>query len=765
MILTKHQQGTVAKLVTQTRGLLSKDGSRICVFKAPTGSGKTIMAADFLRQISSLQLPNRYAFLWISSNNLHLQSMEKLSSYLGDSRYAFILLEDVVGNCFEENQVVFVNWESLTKQDKMTGDFKNVMMRDNEMGRNLPNFLANTKKDGIEIILIVDESHYHYWSEKSQELVQNVIAPKLTIEISATPAVVPPLEDVMQGEAGYVILNQKDVIEDELIKKDTIINEAFGSYSDFLGTADEAIIDAGVAKRAALAKLFNKEKSDVNPLLLIQLPSETQETSALDISKLETIIQILKKKHGITIENKKLAIWLSDRKENLEGIERNNALLDVLIFKQAIALGWDCPRAAILIMFRDIKSHTFEVQTVGRIMRMPEVRHYDEEALNEAYVYTNLNRVEIKNDGTSEGYFRINRAVRKKGYQQIDLPSVYLSRIDYGDLTLSFRKLFMDAADERFKITAKDSQGAAKKKADISLDLLPEALKHPVIVDAIIRDLDESVKKEIFGTAEVKFTVSPNEIKRAYEEFARAVSAPFALVRSYTKIQQAIYDWFDKRLGYEKVSRLEIQRIVVCSETNQLIFREIIEKAKERFKEVDKKEKQSKQRKKNYLWNVPEDDYFNDQSELVEAKKAILVSGKDPSKTLLLKDRSIPERAFEEILERSKSVVWWYKNGVSVESYFAIAYVDPITEFERAFYPDYIVQFTNGSIGIYDPKDGMTVTSPETAAKSDALQAYLIKNKGKNLTGGIVSKITAGFFVCTASHYSPDITNWMRLEL
>ncbi|GAH95392.1 unnamed protein product, partial [marine sediment metagenome] len=37
-----------------------------------------------------------------------------------------------------------------------------------------------------------------------------------------------------------------------------------------------------------------------------------------------------------------------------------------------IALGWDCPRAQILVLFRDWKSLTFSVQTIGRIMRMPE---------------------------------------------------------------------------------------------------------------------------------------------------------------------------------------------------------------------------------------------------------------------------------------------------------------------------------------------------------------------------------------------------------
>ena len=31
-----------------------------------------------------------------------------------------------------------------------------------------------------------------------------------------------------------------------------------------------------------------------------------------------------------------------------------------------------CPRAHVLVKLRDIQSYTFEVQTVGRILRMPD---------------------------------------------------------------------------------------------------------------------------------------------------------------------------------------------------------------------------------------------------------------------------------------------------------------------------------------------------------------------------------------------------------
>ena len=331
MTLKTYQQNAVAKLTTRATNLLSKDGTRVCVLKAPTGSGKTIMAAEFFKQLATLELPGQYAFLWISSNDLHAQSKEKVAGYLVDSRYSFSLLEEVTNNSFQKDQIVFVNWESLTKQDKETGEFKNVLMKDSESERNLPNLVNKSKEEGLQIILIVDESHYHYWSKKSQELVQGIIAPKLILEVSATPAVIPSAEELEEGEAGFVSVKFEDVIEEGMIKTSTVINEAISEYSDFENTEDVVIIEAAVLKRKSLAELYNQEGVNVNPLLLIQLPSESQSLSALDKSKLEEVETILKEKHGVTVENGKLAVWLSERKDNVEQITQVDSPVEVLV--------------------------------------------------------------------------------------------------------------------------------------------------------------------------------------------------------------------------------------------------------------------------------------------------------------------------------------------------------------------------------------------------------------------------------------------------
>lgn len=44
-----------------------------------------------------------------------------------------------------------------------------------------------------------------------------------------------------------------------------------------------------------------------------------------------------------------LSVWPADKKQNLESVSEDNVESIIAIIKQAIAMGWDCPRAHILV--------------------------------------------------------------------------------------------------------------------------------------------------------------------------------------------------------------------------------------------------------------------------------------------------------------------------------------------------------------------------------------------------------------------------------
>lgn len=764
MELKNYQKKAVDTLLNQSKQLLAKDGGRVSVFKAPTGSGKTIMVADFLDQLGKEPLGASYAFLWISGNNLHEQSYDKLQSYLHDSKYRLSYLDDVQNMELAANEIVFVNWHSLTKKDRKTGEYINSYMRDQESDRTLQKFISNTKDNGKEIILIVDESHYHYWSNDTQEFVQTIIGPKLTIEVSATPKITPTPDEVVNLEKGYVVVNFEDVVAEGMIKSSVVINESLDKQAKLFGAKDELIVDAALAKQTELQKEYSKQKSGVRPLVLIQLPSEQSSMSALDETKKEFLTNYLNKQYGINVENGRLAIWLSNEKANIEGLSNNDNEVDVLIFKQAIALGWDCPRAQILVMFRDIKSVTFEVQTVGRILRMPEAAHYGIEEIDRAYVYTNLDRVNIADNKTDRGYFKTKHSVRSDDFEPLDIPSVYHSRIDYGDLTAAYHKCFYKAANVYFGIKQGDMASEALRKADVHLELEPNELTRPVLVDAIIEDLDKAIAAEIVGAGDLQISVSEADIKLLFTIFAKTASLPYAPVRSHTKVQQALYNWFDSYLGFKQKSRIDIQRIVVCSDKNIKIFKQIIEDAKHRFRVVDEEQKALRRKRKDTpKWNPPVHEYLSDNYTEVTCANSLM-------QPLFIEPKpSEPEKDFMEMLKSSKEILWWYRNGANKESYLGIPYFSELNKRDDTFYPDFLIKYKNGDLGIYDTKKGITVQMDDTAEKSDALRMYLKKNshKEQKMIGGIVDTRSSGFFVFTGDKYNkdPGDKNWERFVI
>ncbi|MFH1191880.1 MAG: hypothetical protein V1655_00185 [bacterium] len=114
------------------------------------------------------------------------------------------------------------------------------------------------------------------------------------------------------------------------------------------------------------------------------------------------------------------------------------------------------------------------------------------------------------------------------------------------------------------------------------------------------------------------------------------------------------------------------------------------------------------------------------------------------------------ELNFIKYLEsKSKEIDWWFKNGNQGKEYFAIKYYNSVDDKEALFYPDFIIRFKNGKIGIFDPKKGQTATDPETADKAKAL-ALKIKELGKNFLGGITIFANGIWYVNTNTKIKKD---------
>ena len=96
MELKEFQIETVNKTVSNIYELLEIANRRAergdmepahFVLQSCTGSGKTIMLAEILRELKERDLSAKYAFVWAAPNKLHAQSHKKLTEYLKDTEY------------------------------------------------------------------------------------------------------------------------------------------------------------------------------------------------------------------------------------------------------------------------------------------------------------------------------------------------------------------------------------------------------------------------------------------------------------------------------------------------------------------------------------------------------------------------------------------------------------------------------------------------------------------------------------------------------
>ncbi|MCU0351662.1 MAG: DEAD/DEAH box helicase family protein, partial [Flavobacterium sp.] len=352
-----------------------RENQRNLVFKSPTGSGKTFMVSNFIHSLNGL--PNwdyDKAIIWITfSEVLAMQSKDKFKEYFNTNLENNLLtVDDFKQGKLYKNDILFINWQKVVSKAA-----ENRILRRpddenfrKEQGYYFEDIIENTKKDNREIILIIDESHTHL-SDLAQKSVVDILNPKIIVSVSATPKYVPNRDEEDEGKAAYVRVLREDVVAAGLIKDKIVVQTDEDLHKFQNRDLDELLIDLAIEKKSQVENEFSKLKKKINPLILIQLPNDDSHLKdAGQKTKEEIVIDYLKKKK-VDVE-RKVALWFDGKQKNMEFVTNNESDIDFMLFKQAAGTGWDCPRAHILVMYREINSAIFFTQTIGRILRMAE---------------------------------------------------------------------------------------------------------------------------------------------------------------------------------------------------------------------------------------------------------------------------------------------------------------------------------------------------------------------------------------------------------
>lgn len=277
----------------------------------------------------------------------------------------------------EESRKVYQSSGALMHHfDNLSPLLRAELLTEGEGGeRTTPCSLANVLRLRRPFV-VVDEAH-----NSRTELAFDMLArfrPSGVMELTATPDLERTPSNVLHS------VSAAELKAEEMIKLPVVL-ETEPNWQQCLSDA--------IGRRDALHKLADEERRSgaayLRPLVLIQSEPRRAGVDTLDF---ERVRNELITNHGIPAAEIVVATGEEKGLEQLDadyklGIADPDCPVKFVITQKALAEGWDCPFAYILVSMASLSSATAVEQLLGRVLRQPGASHRQAKALNQSYAF------------------------------------------------------------------------------------------------------------------------------------------------------------------------------------------------------------------------------------------------------------------------------------------------------------------------------------------------------------------------------------------
>ena len=715
---------------------------------APTGSGKTVLVCKFIDDYLD-ENPNT-VFLWLcpGAGGLHKQSEDSFAETTsgipyGDV-YGFITEPDPSGHVF------FINWDKINKKS-------NVVLREGER-KDLMTKVLSCHNSNIDIFMLIDEEHKY--RDTANEYIAN-IQPKHVLRISATP--------ISQGDHVETIKDD-EVISAGLIATGISINEGLSRAIQENNNLDDDIrlLDLADKKRKEIQAEYDRLGLRIRPLVLIQFPNGSEEW----IKRVKEALADM----GYTENSGLVASWFSgDHPDHPEEIKKLDGQYAFLLFKQAIATGWDCPRAKILVKLREGGTERFNIQTVGRIRRMPLREHYDNDLIDSCYLYTLDSQFTEGLTSALNDSFYTYQYRRKQTAPNIVLTKETLDGSDR--FAVNPEAVVKVVRATMLKECDLDHDGRLNKhEMEISKGYVFGTKLKTTAIEGVARTTHDMLSlNTIFGGEHQLNNHDDGFIIRdAKRKIARAIGVDENISNNALRILFGPEDMQMSLLSEEEITFEREHKLLsdmTLREYNAFLVNNR-DKLVDLFSEISENEI-GEIKETGVLvsdWSIPPYQYYKQHKKMA----ATAIMGKNVfdnygNNILIAPNRTVTEVEFERWCEGYDAVKHIYKNGDKGDEYFSIIYRKA---FRRSnFYPDYIIQLENGDVWVIEAKGGMTADGSSNnidryaEKKFNALKAYAERVGG--FKWGFVRAVGTQLYLSNTI-WTEDMTNrnvWKPIEV
>ena len=387
---------------------------------ATTGAGKTVMAAAVIEALFfgndefDFDADPGAVVLWFSDDPaLNEQSRTRIQTAASELDYRLqVVSSDFAEESFRPGQVYFLNTQKLAKGTKLVKGVFDDPEQDADAHSSLPGMerrpdtsqtsiydtITNTiANPDLTLYVVLDEAHRGMGIRSSDRttIVQRLINGQG--QVPPMPIVFGISATVERFESAMKNAEDRDALPS--VQVDSSLVQASGLLKDDIrlsiptedGSFDTVLLTRAVEKIRASSEAWadyaiaQGDHDAVQPLLVVQMDDKpTQDVLA---QALEIIYAAWPDLHFDAVANVfgdyegKTHPDLSIGKHFVPYVEPQRVEdakhVRVLLAKNAISTGWDCPRAEVLVSFRPAKDPTHITQLLGRMMRTPLARRIE----------------------------------------------------------------------------------------------------------------------------------------------------------------------------------------------------------------------------------------------------------------------------------------------------------------------------------------------------------------------------------------------------
>jgi len=380
---------------------------------ATTGAGKTVMAAAAIEALFWGNETFDFApdpgavVLWFSDDpNLNEQTRNRLmqASEKFTSTNLIRIEPPFAKPRLEPGKVYFLNTQKLSVKSLLVrGHAETVERRTGQTAFSTPDMqgwsiwetLANTiDADELTLYLVLDEAHRGFNSKSMADkptIVRRLVngakgtRPPIPIVVGISATIEHFEKAMKEAEATRnrralpSVLVDPSLVQESGLVKDALVLD----IPDEVGNFDSVLVRRAARKlKDSTERWASYAESQglletVQPLLVLQTPNTPDpddigiaiDTIFAEYSELRTDqVRHVLGEHS----TQKFGAWEVDWIEPQRVQEESR--VRVLIAKDAISTGWDCPRAEVLVSFRPAKDNTHITQLLGRMVRSPLAR-------------------------------------------------------------------------------------------------------------------------------------------------------------------------------------------------------------------------------------------------------------------------------------------------------------------------------------------------------------------------------------------------------